>query len=448
MTTQNINLIEWETRKPSKGSPLAGPVLSGHPAAQRLAETLTRDGRIEILELARGLELRASSYVGRFALGELLITIKPKISGAPLMNLLRYAYRLRHLDLFDEVGYATSQASFEDLLIHQLAAESSELLSRGLHRDYLRTNSMLASPCGRIDFGGYMQVAANAGVALPCVHYPRSEDTSLNQVLHGGLELAARMTLDRELGSRVRRLAKSFTGRITPKELNAAGFTEAWRSLDRRTSAYRPALTLIQLLLNTQGAALTDAKSPIPAAGFLFDMNRFFQALLSRFLNENLVGYEVQDEQVLRGVFSYDPGNNPRSRRSPTLRPDFLVLRGHKVEAVLDAKYRDLWERNLPREMLYQLALYALGQESGNRRATIIYPTLEDTARQQVVFVTDPLRGTSKAEIVLRPVNLLKLDLLLRDKGVHALRNRIEFATRLAFGGPSDGSINENALTP
>jgi len=442
MIMQNINMTEWETQEPSKGSPLAGSILSGHPSTQRLAERLTRDGRIEILELARGLELRASSYVGRFALGDLLITIKPKISGVPLMNLLRYAYRLRHLALFDEVGYATSQASFEDLLIHQLAAESSELLSRGLHRDYLRTNSMLASPRGRIDFGGYMQVAANAGVSLPCVHYPRSEDTCLNQVLHGGLELASRMTLDRELGGRVRRLAKSFTGRITPKELDAAGFAEAWHSLDRRTSAYRPALTLIQILLNTQGADLTDAKSPIPAAGFLFDMNRFFQALISRFLDENLVGYEVQDERVLRGVFSYDPANNPRSHRSPTLRPDFLVLRHNKVEAVLDAKYRDLWERKLPREMLYQLALYALGQESGNRRATIIYPTLEDAARQQVVFVMDPLRGTSKAEIVLRPVNLLKLDLLLRGKGVHAQRNRIEFATRLAFGGSSDVSTN------
>ncbi|MDA0841323.1 MAG: hypothetical protein O3B01_27720 [Planctomycetota bacterium] len=442
MTTQIVNLSEWETREPSKGSPLAGPVLVDHPAAQRLAEELTRDGRIEILELARGLELRASSYVGRFALGELIITIKPKISGVPLMNLLRYAYRLRHLNLFNEVGYATSQASFEDLLIHQLAAESAELLSRGLHRDYLRTESMLARPRGRIHFGGYMQVAANAGVALPCVHYPRSVDTCLNQVLHGGLELATRMTLDSELGGRVRRLAKSFTERITPKELDASGFAEAWHSLDRRTSAYRPALTLIQMLLNTQGAALTDTKSPIAAAGFLFDMNRFFQALLSRFLGENLVGYEVQDERVLHGVFSYDPAHNPRNHRSPSLRPDFLVLRNHKVEAVLDAKYRDLWERNLPREMLYQLALYALGQESGNRRATIIYPTLDDAARQQIVLVKDPLRGTSKAEIIQRPVNLLRLDLLLRDKGVHAQRDRIEFAKRLAFGEPPDVSTN------
>jgi len=439
MTTQIINLTEWETREPSRGSPLAGPVLDGDPASRRLAEALTRDGRIEILELARGLELRASSFVGRFALGNLLITIRPKISGAPLMNLLRYAYRLRHLHLFDEVGYATSQASFEDLLIHQLAAESSELLSRGLHRDYLRTESFLASPRGRIDFGGYMQVAANAGVPLPCVHHPRSEDTCLNRVLHGGLELGARMTLDRELGGRVRRLAKSLAGQITPKKLDATSFSEAWYSLDRRTSAYRPALTIIQMLLSTHGAALTDPTSSIPAAGFMFDMNRFFQALLSRFLRENLIGCEVQDERGLRGVFTYDPGNNPRNRRSPSLRPDFLVLRDHRVEAVLDAKYRDLWETNLPREMLYQLALYALGQESGNRRATIVYPTLNSEARQQIIFVKDPFRGTSTAQIILRPVNLLILDQLLCDKSVQAQRRRAEFARQLTFGA-STGS--------
>jgi 5-methylcytosine-specific restriction enzyme subunit McrC len=440
---QIVNLTEWEMREPSGNSPLAGSVLAGHPSAQRIAEDLTREGRIEILELARGLELRAKSYVGRFVLGNLLITIKPKISGVPLMNLLRYAYRLRDLHLIDEVGHSVSEAGFEDLLIRQLAAESSELLSRGLHRDYLRTESQLLSPRGRISFGRYSQVAANGGCALPCIHYPRSEDTVLNQVLYEGLELAARMTLDRDLGGRVRRLARSFSGRITPIKLDTTNFYEALHSLDRRTSAYQPALTLIQLLMNTQGASLTDTASPVPASGFLFDMNRFFQALLSRFLNENLAGYDVQDEKVLRfEIFAYDPVNNPRQWPTPKLRPDFLIQHNHRVVAVLDAKYRDLWEKNLPPEMLYQLSLYAMGQESVKRRAMILYPTLEKAARPQVIFVKDPLYGTAKAQVILRPVNLLEVDELLRAKHVHAQRNRAEFAHRLVFGTSQATSFN------
>jgi len=135
-----------------------------------------------------------------------------------------------------------------------------------------------------------------------------------------------------------------------------------------------------------------------------------------------------------RRLFAYDYANNPRNCSPPKLRPDFLVVRDERVVEVLDAKYRDLWEKNLPREMLYQLALYAMGQENVERRATILYPTLDGAARQQVILVKDPLRGTAKAQVVLRPVNLLILELLLGRKGIEGQRNRAAFAQQLAFG--------------
>ena len=54
----------------------------------------------------------------------------------------------------------------------------------------------------------------------------------------------------------------------------------------------------------------------------------------------------------------------------------------------------------------------------------------------------DGVRGMAKAQVVLRPVNLLKLDLLLRSKDVQAQRNRAEFAYRLALGTPPDVLTN------
>jgi hypothetical protein len=48
----------------------------------------------------------------------------------------------------------------------------------------------------------------------------------------------------------------------------------------------------------------------------------------------------------------------------------------------------------------------------------------------------------SEAKVILRPVNLLELDELLRAKHVHAQRNRAEFAHRLVFGTSQDTSFN------
>ena len=75
--------------------------------------------------------------------------------------------------------------------MHQLAAEAGELLDRGIHRDYERVDSDLASPRGRIDFTRYLQTVQRAQTTLPCVHHPRMEDTLLNRVLLAGLHFAA-----------------------------------------------------------------------------------------------------------------------------------------------------------------------------------------------------------------------------------------------------------------
>ena len=82
-------------------------------------------------------------------------------------------------------------------------------------------------------------------------------------------------------------------------------------------------------------------------------MNMFFQALLSRFLKENLEGFDVRDEHSLKGMMRYSREFNPLNRRSPTPRPDFAVLKNGKLLTILDAKYRDLWDTKLPLSLIH-----------------------------------------------------------------------------------------------
>ena len=112
-----------------------------------------------------------------------------------------------------------------------------------------------------------------------------------------------------------------------------------------------------------------------------------------------------------------------------------LVLSGNRIVSVLDAKYRNLWEHNLPREMLYQLAMYALGHTGFDRQAAILYPTLEGGAIDQIIVLKEPVHGTDQARIVLRPVVLVELkELIDLPFGVKRERLCAAMANRLAFG--------------
>lgn len=433
----SVGLREWETLRPERSSPLADRNLNGNVAGRKLAEQLTQHGRIEILELATGLELRATSFVGRFSLGDITITVQPKLSGAPFLNLLRYAYGLRHLELYEPVSYAPTKWAFQDLLIQQLAAEVAELLGRGVHRDYKRTRAELANPRGRIDFDRLVGMAHSGKAMLPCVHYPRTEDTVLNQIVLSGLVYAERLTTDIDLRANLSRLIKTLSSTVSFKRLDATLLTEAQRTVDRRTIAYQPALVVIELLLNSDGISLEGETYRVRLPGFLFDMNRFFQALISRFLHNHLEGYEVRDEYGLKDLFFYDSHRNPQARRAPVQKPDFVIRRSHQIEAVLDAKYRDLWEKPLPREMLYQLALYALGQAGNEPKAVILYPTLAFEAREQAILIREPVSGMAQGQVILRPVNLIELEKLLRDRNWQTNRRKADLAHYLSFGSES-----------
>jgi 5-methylcytosine-specific restriction enzyme subunit McrC len=426
-----VTLREWERLGPDSGSVLANRTL-GDDSARKLAGQLT--DRIEVLELARGLRVSARQFVGRINLGEIDITVRPKLPDAPLINLLRYAYRLRSLSLYTPVGFGTATESFQDLLVRQLVAEVEELLARGIHREYRRTCADLERPRGRIDFGRLIGMTNWTRASLPCVHHPRADDILLNQAVLAGLAHAVRLPVDITLRAKISRLMQILSLTVSLIKLSTPMLNEAQQMIDRRTVVYCPALRIIGLLLEGEGLSLDSEVDRVRLPGFLFDMNRFFQELVSRFLHDHLEGCEVQDEYRLKQAFDYAPQLNPRNRPAPVIRPDFVIRGNREAAAILDAKYRDLWEGELPPAWLYQVALYALAWKSVKREAVIIYPAVDSNAKEQAIDLQDPNSGGRQARVILRPLDLLDLESLLHKTDAISLRERKALAHRLAFG--------------
>ena len=379
----------------------------------RDAEGANGVGAIQATLLHGGrLRVRTTSWVGRLQLGSVRLVVQPKINSEVLLDLARYGLGLRQLRLFGELPHTVSSLGFEELLVLQLVVEIEDIVSRGLHRAYVRRASELGSPRGRIDLE---RLASSGGVVretLPCRYHERDADNLLNRVLLGGLGLGRSLTQASEVTTRLDRVVHAFD-QVQRIRLDPAVVSAAQRAVTRLTESYSASLTIVRLLVESQRTSLS-GPAGTTLRGFLFDMNRLFQAILGRFLRENLVDATLLEEKSLADVLSWQSGFNPNARRALRIRPDFAVVRRGQPTRILDAKYRDLNALGPTPEMTYQLALYAAAND-GTHEATMLYPSLADVPEQRIRVRTSDGRGDAMYAVVsLRGVNLLTLARLVR----------------------------------
>lgn len=75
----SIDLREWQNASSSTHKQLANALLPEDNATQKLIDTLSQSGKLTITQLRKGIALETASHVGRIAVGDLHITIRPKI---------------------------------------------------------------------------------------------------------------------------------------------------------------------------------------------------------------------------------------------------------------------------------------------------------------------------------------------------------------------------------
>lgn len=424
-----VELSEWQRCGPRDDARLSTVEFKTGPEHSAL-EGLRR--MVDIRPLREGVEINTTSFVGRVEVGPLDLVIRPKVPAMPLAQLLRYAYGLRDLSIRDATQATLDQRGFHDLLIAMLLSEVRQLLDQGLSRRYIHVEEQLASPRGQLLVAALSRHGGVTQAKLDCRHWQRSADWLLNQVLKAGLSVAARMTSDRDLHREAHELTDRFDGVRALPHLLARDLDSAERGLTRLTESSAAALTLIRLLRDMLGFDFDGEDSPSPVPGFLFDMNRFFQALLSRFLREHLLDASIEDEHRIRHILAYAGDANPRRRSAPRPRPDYALLREGQVQGFLDAKYRDIWSVGLPETWIYQLSMYALASPPGHA-SIILYPCLESDACDERIEVRQPLAASNNrlATVTTRPVPLLQLATLLQSNGFAAISARRRLAQQL-----------------
>lgn len=427
-----LQLHEWQTIGPSEEPGLRWESLNTVLPIQSSIPPTPFAHRLKLVEQRYGLQIETKSYVGRVRLGGLELKILPKLSGDYLLPLLRYAYGFRRLELLTDTSQGVSDCGFEDLLVHQLNAEVRELIAGGLMRSYVSRSDRLSSPRGRIDVARLARAGEQLAATLPCIHHLRVEDTLPNRILRAGLELAATIASDLRLRRESRRLASQLVEQVSSIRLSTRLLDRSDATRNRLFAAYEPAMVIIRLLHEARGIALDNYDREIQVSGFLFDMNSWFQAVLSRFLHENLLDYRVQDERSLRGMVRYNPEFHRPNRPIRVPRPDFAVSCQEELVSILDAKYRDLWQHELPRSMLYQLVVYAMSH-STKPGSVILYPAADPTAQESRIDVTDPQNGKFLAQVALRPIHLPSLVDLIHAPTPQGNQKREAFAQYLAI---------------
>jgi 5-methylcytosine-specific restriction enzyme subunit McrC len=166
---------------------------------------------------------------------------------------------------------------------------------------------------------------------------------------------------------------------------------------NRLTARYRHALLMAEWFLTDRSPNISSGKSD--ALSLLFDMNALFQALLGRAIRRVLPPDLAIREEGPR--YFLTRGHDGISRFQ--MKPDFCVLRGKTIVAVIDAKWKRLEPEDrsgkwgISQSDVYQLGSYSSAYDCP--RVALLYPShpgLEDIAtRPSFNFLThgDALAG-------------------------------------------------------
>ncbi|MET9345080.1 McrC family protein [Streptomyces termitum] len=331
-------------------------------ADRRLLQGPSLGKRLKVKELSGGrLEVRASQYVGVVRLEAVEIRVIPKYLGDELdvLCMVDHVWGGARNLLPTVHGLAGGRPYLRDLVCLMVVQHGERLLRHGVRRDYVAVEDDLRVVRGRLLPDRQLLRHHARPDRLACRFEEHEADVVDNRLCAAALELAARTARDEEVRARARRAAGLF-GQHAPTRLGDVAAALASVAYHRHNEHYRPAHLWAGLLLTGGGLDGLFASGPMVSRAFLIDMNRLFEAFVTRLLEDGAAGtgLRVKGQVSHSGVLT-----DERTRQSyGTVRPDLLVSgsrAGNPYRLPVDVKYKLYTEKKLAPGDLYQASAYA-----------------------------------------------------------------------------------------
>lgn len=292
--------------------------------------------------------LTPGSTVGALELGDLAVSIRPKLKVSRVLFLASYA--MGAFKLQDESYPFKDEERLTEALAPALVAAARRAFGRGLLHGYRTEEEALHTVRGRIMVAE--QVRRRFDIPLPVeVRYDDFTDDILpNRLVKAAATVLGAMHIEGADTREGLRWMDATLGnvsllRFSPLDVPAVAF-------NRLNEHCREVVELSRLILRYR--AIEMDRGGVRANGFLMDMTQVFQGFVTRALRESLGVSDrtLRSDKNLPRTIWLDEGQRVR------LGPDLSWWDGSTCTFVGDAKYKRVQDERVPTADLYQMLGY------------------------------------------------------------------------------------------
>jgi 5-methylcytosine-specific restriction enzyme subunit McrC len=335
-------------------------------------------------------DLAAGSKVGVARVGDLQVTVRPKVPVDRVVFMMGYAQKPKfwrdHNVLLDV------ELEFADALAESFRRLATRALEQGLLQGYRSVDDTLPVVRGRIRVGDQLSRRFGLGIPLEIRYDEFTADIAENQLLLAAATRLLRMpTVTPAIRQSLQRLRLQLAD-VTPLVRGLP--TPDWAP-SRLNTRYQPALHLAELIL--AGESFEQRVGDIRVSGFVFDMWRIYENFVCVALREAMAPYGGRSS--LQHHMHLDESGDV------AMQPDYVWIRGGEPAAVADAKYKAEKPSGFPQADLYQLLAYCtvLGLKEGH----LVYAKGNEDAREHSVIGADVTIHCHTLDLAQQPEVLL-----------------------------------------